>query len=97
LLSTISVPTAKAVTKKPTRKTASTKPVRERPYWIGSGENVCADCDCTHAHAVEARCADCDAALCPMCAVHDTGEIFCSVCDPVRRAIEWQPAHSGKA
>jgi hypothetical protein len=95
LLSTFPVPTAKAAgKKKPPRKTTA---VRPRPYWIGTGENVCAECGCTHAHAVEARCVDCDLALCPMCAVHEGGAIFCSVCDPVRRPIEWQPAQSGKA
>lgn len=97
LLSHFPVATTKTAATKTTRKTQKATTVRERPYWIGAGEKVCADCEGTHTHAVEAHCVDCDAALCPICAEHDAGEIFCSVCDPKRRPVSWQPAQSGKA
>jgi hypothetical protein len=91
------VATTKAPASKPTRTSAKAKPDREKPYWIGTGEKLCADCGGTHTHAVETHCIDCDVPLCPVCAEHEAGEIFCSVCDPKRRPVSWQPAQSGKA
>jgi len=67
------------------------------PYWLRPGEQHCAGCEGTHAHAVDARCVACDRSNCPMCIVVVEGEIFCSECSDEGRPEQWQRARSGKA
>ncbi|HEY0139357.1 MAG TPA: hypothetical protein VGF48_00600 [Thermoanaerobaculia bacterium] len=69
------------------KKNTNVKKSRELPYWLAGGENVCQECDGLVSHAVQAHCVDCDAAVCPFCAVHVKGEIFCATCTPQKRKI----------
>lgn len=60
--------------------------MKQPPYWLVSVEETCPSCDQTYAYAVEARCVGCDHPLCTLCRVTVDGEIFCTGCEPKRKA-----------
>lgn len=39
-------------------------------WWLAPGTEVCEQCEQRYVYEVEVRCVDCDAPLCPICAVH---------------------------
>ncbi|HEX8152902.1 MAG TPA: hypothetical protein VF698_07250 [Thermoanaerobaculia bacterium] len=65
------------------------------PYWLEGSDEICAGCEHSHSHHVNARCAGCDRSLCFTCRVTVGGEILCSECNKERRT-KWRPARSGK-
>jgi hypothetical protein len=54
----------------------------DRGWWQATGGETCSVCAARFDLAVEVRCAECDAPLCPVCAVVVTGsaERVCAGC-----------------
>jgi hypothetical protein len=56
------------------------------PWWLAGGEEECPHCGQTYAYEAEVRCADCDAALCPLCAISVQTRRLCPECGPAGKA-----------
>lgn len=60
----------------------ATRTLEERGWWNATGSEACAVCAARFDYEIEVRCADCDAPLCPLCAVEveARAEWVCAPC-----------------
>ena len=49
-------------------------------WWQGRGTEWCAHCSASYHYEMEYRCADCDGAVCAVCAVQVRESVLCPEC-----------------
>jgi hypothetical protein len=57
-------------------------------WWVTEESERCVGCDQGHAWEVGVHCIDCDAPLCPLCAIIVRGNLCCGGCAVARRDQE---------
>jgi hypothetical protein len=50
-----------------------------RPWWL-IAEETCPQCEQGYAYEMEIRCAECDEAMCPLCAAREGERTVCPHC-----------------
>ncbi|MBP7148186.1 MAG: hypothetical protein KBD01_11610 [Acidobacteria bacterium] len=56
-------------------------------WWLAGGSELCHFCGQRFACEQEIRCACCDQAICPMCAIIVSSEIVCPDCRAVPQGV----------